>query len=159
MYLTRIEGHPIILDVSAQLRTVYRPDVVQRIPTTDRPAPSTDRLQLGSQPIAAGFHLRQRSTFPGSSPIKGKPQKVEDARPGMSVPRSRKVDQPGLLLVQSQFVPGQSTRERFAHSQGITLYRAADHQVSQPREPPPRLLSEPSVNLSAHWAPIIQPSA
>ena len=32
-------------------------------------------------------------------------------------------------------------------------------EVSQPREPPPRLLSEPSVSLSTHWAPIIQPLA
>ena len=48
-------------------------DVVQRVPTTDRPAPGIDRLQLGSHPFAAGFHLGQRSTLPGSSPIKGKP--------------------------------------------------------------------------------------
>jgi hypothetical protein len=72
MNRTNILGHPIILDVSAQLRTVYRPDVVQRIPTTDRPAPGIDSLQLGAHPFAAGFHLRQRSTLPGSSPVKGK---------------------------------------------------------------------------------------
>ena len=31
-------------------------------------------------------------------------------------------------------------------------------RVSRPREPPPRALVEPYVNVSAHTAPIIQPS-
>ena len=30
-------------------------------------------------------------------------------------------------------------------------------EVSSPRDPPPKALSEPDVNLSAHPAPIIQP--
>lgn len=35
----------------------------------------------------------------------------------------------------------------------------SDYKVSRPREPPPKSLSEPYVNLSAHTAPIIQPLA
>jgi len=116
LYRTGIEGHPIVLDVPAQLRAENRPNVAQRIPTTDRPAPGINRLQLGTQPFAVGFHLRQRCALPRSPPIKGKSQKIEDFRPGMAVPRSSKIDQPGLLLIQSQFVPGQPTAERFPHS-------------------------------------------
>lgn len=36
---------------------------------------------------------------------------------------------------------------------------AENHTVSRPRELPPKSLSEPYVNLSAHTAPIIQPMA
>ncbi len=129
MYRTTIEGHPIILDVSTQLRTKYRPDGTQRVPTSDSPTPFIDGLQLGSHPFAASFHLRQRNTPPRPTPIKGKSQKVEDAWPTMTTTRPSKVNQPGLLLIQSQFVPGQPTRECFTHSQGITLVCAADHHI------------------------------
>jgi hypothetical protein len=87
MYRANIEGHPVVLDVSAQLRTEIRPDSSQRLPTTDSPAPVIDGLQLGSHQFAAGFNLGQRRTLPGSSPIKGKPQKVEGARPTLIATR------------------------------------------------------------------------
>jgi len=40
---------------------------------------------------------------------------------------------------------------------GVTFGLTPDDEVSSARELPPHALSEPSVNLSAHWAPIIQP--
>ena len=48
MYCAGIERHTIILDVPPQLRTEYRPDIVQPMPTTNHPAPSIDRLQFGA---------------------------------------------------------------------------------------------------------------
>ena len=116
-------------------------------------------IQRGRAQFAAGFHLGRWCTFAGSPPIEGKSQEVKNIGAGVAVPRPGKPDQPGLLLVQRQFVPGQPATQCFANAQGVPFVLAADHKVSQPREPPPRLLSEPSVNLSAHWAPIIQPSA
>ena len=116
LHRTDIERHTIVLNVSSQFRTEYRPDVFQRIPTANRPSPGIDRLQLGSHPLAIGFHLRRRHALPRSSPIKGKSQKVEDSRPGMAVSGSSKLDQSGLLLVQRKFVPRQSATKRFADS-------------------------------------------
>ena len=55
-----IERHTIVLNVSSQFRTEYRPDVFQRIPTANRPSPGIDRRQLGSHPFTIGFHLRRR---------------------------------------------------------------------------------------------------
>ena len=49
---------------------------------------------------------------------------------------------------------GGATGERSSYGPLANLLK-----VSQPREPPLRLLSEPSVSLSTHWAPIIQPLA
>jgi hypothetical protein len=76
------------------------------MPTTNHPAPGIDRLQFGAKSLAGGFHLRQRRTLPRSSPVKGKSQKIEDVRPTLIATRTGKVNQPGLLLVQSKFVPG-----------------------------------------------------
>ena len=106
MYCTGIERHSIILDVPPQLRAEYRPDIVQPMPTTNHPAPGIDRLQFGAKSVARGFHLRHRNTLPRSSPVKGKSQKIEDVRPTLIATRTGKVNQPGLLLVQSKFVPG-----------------------------------------------------
>ena len=70
---------------------------------------------------------------------------------------SPEFDQPRFIGMQRQAKQCQtfphSSQERFC----ILASFEPEHGVSQPREPPPRLLSEPSVNLSAHWAPIIQP--
>ncbi len=98
LHRTAIEGHPVVLDVSAQLRTENRPDVFQRIPASNRPAPDIYRLQLSAHPLTVGFHLRQRSTPPGSPPIKGKSQKVEDARPGLAASGSSEVDHPTMYF-------------------------------------------------------------
>ena len=67
LHRTDIERHTIVLNVSSQFRTEYRPDVFQRIPTANRPSPGIDRLQLGSHPLAIGFHLRRRHALPRSS--------------------------------------------------------------------------------------------
>ncbi|KAF5437965.1 hypothetical protein C5S35_01355, partial [Candidatus Methanophagaceae archaeon] len=40
---------------------------------------------------------------------------------------------------------------------GFFLVFETDDKVSNAGEPPPYVLSEPGVNLSAHRAPIIQP--
>ncbi len=116
LHRTYIEGHPVVLDVSAQLRTENRPDVFQRIPASNRPAPDIYRLQLSPHPLTVGFHLRSGRAIAGSSPIKGKSQKVEDARPGLAASGSSEVDQSGLLFVQRKFVPGQPTAERLTNT-------------------------------------------
>jgi hypothetical protein len=68
------------------------------------------------------------------------------------------LDEPGLFAVDFKSEGGES----FLHFLQETL-RAAPilephDEVSQRRELPPSLLSEPDVNLSAHPAPIIQPT-
>ncbi|MDD5322664.1 MAG: DUF504 domain-containing protein [Methylococcales bacterium] len=40
----------------------------------------------------------------------------------------------------------------------IGYYDRIEHESSHPREPPPQVLTEPDVNVSAHPAPIVQPS-
>ncbi len=67
----------------------------------------------------------------------------------------------GFLQIKRQ-LQGVFQKQATFVSDGLSLRLTAFddyHEVSQSREPPPQLLSEPSVNLSAHWAPIIQPSA
>jgi hypothetical protein len=65
---------------------------------------------------------------------------------------------PGLILSNFQVKFPKTLRQLPIKGQRIrTVLKCAD-KVSRPREPPPRPLSEPGVNLSAHRAPIIQPS-
>ena len=52
--------------------------------------------------------------------------------------------------------PGGSPHPIDRHGLSSSYLTSSTHKVSQPREPPPRLLSELYVNLSAHTAPIIQ---
>ena len=61
-------------------------------------------------------------------------------------------------LVQSEF-PISIPKEVMQIICTRTFNHACLDQVSRPREPPPKSLSELYVNLSAHTAPIIQPMA
>ena len=71
----------------------------------------------------------------------------------------RAIAHAGFIRMQYQTMVIHPVPDRDEHLFGLLSCAAHDHKVSQPREPPPQLLSEPSVNLSAHWAPIIQPLA
>ena len=71
----------------------------------------------------------------------------------------RAITHAGFIRMQNQTMIIHPVLDHDEYLFGLLPCAAHHHKVSQPREPPPRLLSEPSVNLSAHWAPIIQPSA
>ena len=92
----------------------------------------------------------------------GKPEKIKGS---VSFARFRigfrtvKIDQLGFLRVDRQSIFLKPLIQHLQDSLCIGSVFKTDDEVSQPRELPPRLLSEPSVNLSAHWAPIIQPTA
>ena len=60
--------------------------------------------------------------------------------------------------MQGQVKLAESLRKDLHEPFGVTFGLTPDDKVSSARELPPHALSEPSVNLSAHWAPIIQPS-
>lgn len=65
-----------------------------------------------------------------------------------------------LLSVHRQFqFPFQITDTAFQQPLGCPFAFRKQYEVSRPREPPPKSLSELYVNLSAHTAPIIQPMA
>ncbi len=68
------------------------------------------------------------------------------------------VHYPRLVWMQLQPSIGCPLPHQFQRLLGSRLASAQDHKVSQRRELPPPLLSEPDVNLSAHPAPIIQPT-
>jgi len=68
------------------------------------------------------------------------------------------IDDLCLGSVQLQTQPGFNLGLDKA-GQPITLVARENHKVSSPGESHPQALSEPGVNLSAHRAPIIQPTA
>ena len=72
--------------------------------------------------------------------------------------RLTKPDQLRLLRMNGQPKTAKPLREYSHNPANIFFQFKADNKVSRPRELPPQSLSEPGVNLSAHRAPIIQPS-
>ena len=69
-----------------------------------------------------------------------------------------KLDQPRLLLVQSQAKLRESLAQISPEPLGVGTMLEAHHEVSRRRESHPPALAEPGVNVSAHRAPIVQPS-
>jgi len=68
-----------------------------------------------------------------------------------------KFDTVGLFLRQLQTESFESVRKTTLKTLRILFVLETGQKSSQPREPPPELLTEPDVNLSAHPAPIVQP--
>jgi len=92
-------------------------------------------------------------------------QKVErlgfsQTRPFAPVPRiPAQPENSRLYRMQFQSELGKTLSQSLAHCQYVAFFPKAHHQVSGPGDFHPRALSEPYVNVSAHTAPIIQPSA
>jgi hypothetical protein len=81
-----------------------------------------------------------------------KPQADEAPRP---LPE---IHDPGLIGVQSHPERTKGGLGQITSLLGSFPGRAENDEVSGGREPPPPALAEPDVNLSAHPAPIAQPS-
>jgi len=115
----------------------------------DRHASAIASLRLGADGV---FKLFQTFlAWPAGSILKMVAKKIE------SFAGLAGIYQAGLPRVQGQFqFPDQFT-DKCQRRFGFLPAFAENYKVSRPRELPPQPLSEPSVNLSAHWAPIIQP--
>src|SRR5271167_1379782 len=65
----------------------------------------------------------------------------------------------GLLGMQLQLELPKTLGQFLPAALGIRLVLEPEHEVSRPGESHPQALAEPYMNVSAHTAPVIQPSA
>ena len=112
------------------------------------------RLQL----LLRGLALDHPVSLSGQSPVMGKTQKDERRRLLCFTPGPMKIQKARLFFMDAQSILAESLRQHHCYPVRVTLRGTEDHVVSSAREPPPHALSEPGVNLSAHRAPITQPS-
>jgi hypothetical protein len=91
-------------------------------------------------------------------------QKLECLRPP-TVPRASlggepaKEQQPSLFLGELQVEFCEALAELSPKGLRVRQMLETDHEVSRPGESHPQALAEPYMNVAAHTAPIIQPSA
>ena len=167
------------IDVVAAPLRVVRYGVIVQVPNYTAPGhsqhftfshyaarlydPVCKLTQTGSQLLAAGATLQLEVSLPGLAAIMGKTQKSELPRFGPALPgafsgKTTKLDAAGLILGHLKTKAFQPVLQSLTKCPRILLILKTGQKVSRPREPPPQSLSEPGVNLSAHRAPIIQPS-
>jgi hypothetical protein len=92
--------------------------------------------------------------------MKAEPQKVKTGiRKTATSLAIFTVHHPGLLRMKRQTTRYEPFPQCFQQLLRLLPTSTVANQVSQPREPPPQLLSERSMNLSTHCAPITQPLA
>ena len=109
--------------------------------------------------LACCFTPDHPAAFPRLSPIMGKSEKTEHTGAFPFALRAAKIQQPALGFVYLKAMAPEPFAKNIINTPGITLMTEHEYEVSSPGESHPQALSEPGVNLSAHRAPIIQPTA
>ena len=125
--------------------------------------PVGELLQALPQLLTAGSALNLKVSFLGLPTIMRKSQKSKLLRflaSPVRIPPSKppEFDASCLLLGQLQPKCFEPVFQLLLKTLRIIPVLKAGHKVSNAEEPPLCVLSEPGVNLSAHRAPIIQPS-
>jgi len=124
-----------------------------------------NRCDLLAHALAHSLPFHHKLPPSGISAIMRESQEVKSFRLSLSLLASlltcktTKTQNACLLWVQTQIKLSHSIGQFFLEPSRVSFFLKPQHGVSQPREPPPRLLSEPYVSLSTHTAPIIQPKA
>ena len=125
------------------------------------PTEFIETLQCSSKPTFCRLLTNHKFASVRLSPIVSKPKKIEVNKLTLHLILSpiaeAKINSASLVRMQLQPISTEPLRQNTLHTIAIIIVLKHHHKVSQPREPPPWLLSEPSVSLSTHWAPIIQP--
>ena len=147
---------------SAQPTSYFGYDpVILRYTVVVHPAPQTqgklfhpilhgDKPAVTGQPPDASFEFSQRRIRPADfTTDDGKAQEAGLIHPGDLAF--------GLVVLELEFAFDE-TFDRCHHALARPLTLHHDDEVSSPGELHPQALSEPDVNLSAHPAPIIQPT-
>ena len=109
--------------------------------------------------LACCFTPDHPAAFPRLSPIMGKSEKTEHTGAFPFALRAAKIQQPALGLMDRKTMALEPFSQNIIYPLGVTLVAEHQNKVSSPGESHPQALSEPGVNLSAHRAPIIQPTA
>ena len=78
-YVSHVEGHPVVLDMSPHLAAESPPDLFQLESVPYFPSPLTHPRQFGPEAFAAGFHFRDDSAFTGLSQKERETEKIECA--------------------------------------------------------------------------------
>src|ERR687891_1356795 len=123
-----------------------------------------DLLELGPQPLRDGVALEPETPVLALPADVREAQEVECLRLAEAPCRSSldgeppELDQPGLVGMQLQPELREPLTEVVEELLGVTQMLEPDNEVSGRGESHPPALAEPDVNVSAHPAPIAQPS-
>jgi hypothetical protein len=126
---------------------------------------STNLFQLRLPLFTDRFTQYRKFSLPGRAAYMREAQKVKCLRFALSPfkptlgRKTTKFNESGFLRMQLQTEPHQALAQFIEKPLGFRSIPESDDEVSSPGESHPQALSEPDVNLSAHPAPIIQPSA
>ncbi len=143
---------PEIVRPSQKMTIQFKDHVGNRFEAHGRACHLPQFCPLPCQGLFRGHHIQVSPCFPEEVSVIAEcvPQKIQTG------PCFPQINHPRFISVNLQTQPFLKVRF-YPLNQLCPLVSRHDYKVSRPRKPPPRPLSEPGVNLSAHRAPIIQP--